>query len=38
MTDLQSELSVSQSAKLDTFVSRRRQLAQQYNDALADLP
>ena len=38
MTDLQAALGVSQSAKLDIFVSCRRQLEQQYNDALADLP
>ena len=38
MTNLQAALGVSQSAKLDIFGSHRRQLEQQYDDALADLP
>ena len=38
MTDLQAALGLSQMARLDTFVARRRELARVYDAALADLP
>lgn len=38
MTEMQAALGVSQLARLDEFVSRRHQLAAQYDDLLADLP
>lgn len=38
MTDIQAALGYSQMERLDTFVARRRQLAQRYDDLLADLP
>lgn len=38
MTDLQAALGSSQLLKLDRFVERRRQIAAQYRQALADLP
>jgi len=37
MTDLHAALGLSQLARLDVFVARRRQLATRYNDLLADL-
>ncbi len=38
MTDIQAALGYSQMDRLDTFVARRRQLAQRYDELLADLP
>lgn len=38
MTELQAALGVSQLQRLDHFVARRHELAQRYNEALADLP
>jgi UDP-4-amino-4,6-dideoxy-N-acetyl-beta-L-altrosamine transaminase len=38
MTDLQAALGLSQLARLDQFVARRRTLAQRYDRLLADLP
>lgn len=38
MTDIQAALGYSQMERLDTFVARRRQLAQWYDELLADLP
>lgn len=38
MTEMQAALGVSQMARLDEFVSRRHQLAAQYDDLLANLP
>lgn len=38
MTNLQAALGVSQMARLDTFIARRRQLVRQYHALLADLP
>lgn len=38
MTELQAALGVSQMERLDAFVARRHQLAQIYNEQLADLP
>ena len=38
MTDLHAALGLSQMARLDEFVARRRQLAARYNRLLADLP
>ncbi|WP_404418449.1 UDP-4-amino-4,6-dideoxy-N-acetyl-beta-L-altrosamine transaminase [Marinospirillum sp.] len=38
MTELQAALGLSQMQRLDEFVARRHQLAQVYNEQLADLP
>ncbi len=38
MTDIQAALGYSQMDRLDTFVTRRRELAQRYNELLVDLP
>ena len=38
MTDLQAALGVSQMRRLDDYVARRHQLAQRYDQLLADLP
>lgn len=38
MTDLQAALGVSQMDRLDSYVGRRRTLAERYNEQLADLP
>jgi len=38
MTDLHAALGLSQTARLDGFVARRRQLAARYQTLLADLP
>jgi dTDP-4-amino-4,6-dideoxygalactose transaminase len=38
MTDLQAALGASQMQRLDAFVSRRRQLVEQYNERLGNLP
>jgi UDP-4-amino-4,6-dideoxy-N-acetyl-beta-L-altrosamine transaminase len=38
MTELQAALGQSQLQRLDEYVHRRHQLAQRYNDLLADLP
>lgn len=38
LTDLQAALGASQMARLDAFLSRRRTLAAQYDELLADLP
>ncbi|MCD6475737.1 MAG: UDP-4-amino-4,6-dideoxy-N-acetyl-beta-L-altrosamine transaminase [Anaerolineaceae bacterium] len=38
MTDLQAALGVSQMKRLDEYIVRRHQLAQRYNQLLADLP
>ena len=38
MTELQAALGVSQMTRLEAFVARRHQLAQQYSERLADLP
>ena len=38
MTELQAALGLSQLDRLNSFVLRRRQLADQYNDQLKDLP
>lgn len=37
MTDLHAALGLSQLARLDAFIARRRQLAARYNDLLVDL-
>ena len=38
MTELQAALGLSQLERLDSFVARRRQIAEQYNEKLLDLP
>jgi len=38
MTNLQAALGVSQMARLDAFIARRRRLARQYHRLLVDLP
>lgn len=38
MTELQAALGVSQMQRLDAYVARRHELAQRYNQMLADLP
>ncbi|MDB6142479.1 MAG: flagellin modification protein FlmB [Pseudomonas sp.] len=38
MTDIHAALGLSQIARLDEFVAKRRQLATRYNELLADLP
>lgn len=38
MTDIQAALGWSQMERLENFVARRRQLAKQYDELLADLP
>jgi UDP-4-amino-4,6-dideoxy-N-acetyl-beta-L-altrosamine transaminase len=38
MTDMQAALGLSQMQRLDAFVQRRHELAQQYNELLAHLP
>lgn len=38
MTDIQAALGVSQMKRLEGYVIRRHQIAQRYNDLLADLP
>ncbi len=38
MTDLQAALGVSQMQRLDSFVTKRHDLAQRYNELLKDLP
>lgn len=38
MTDLQAALGMSQLARIDEFIRRRREIAQLYDSALADLP
>ncbi|MGP0014051.1 UDP-4-amino-4,6-dideoxy-N-acetyl-beta-L-altrosamine transaminase [Pseudomonas sp.] len=38
MTDLHAALGLSQTARLDSFVARRRELAARYDRLLADLP
>ncbi|MBI4685896.1 MAG: UDP-4-amino-4,6-dideoxy-N-acetyl-beta-L-altrosamine transaminase [Nitrospirae bacterium] len=38
MTDLQAALGLSQLDQMDAFITRRRQLAKQYNEALQNLP
>lgn len=38
MTELQAALGISQMRRLDSYVSRRHELAQRYNDLLGDLP
>lgn len=38
MTDIQAGLGISQLGKLDSFVSRRRELVKQYNDFFDDIP
>ncbi len=38
MTDLQAAVGIVQLQRLDEVVARRRQLAQRYRDALADMP
>lgn len=38
MTELQAALGVTQLARLDTFVAKRHEIAQKYNEILKDLP
>jgi dTDP-4-amino-4,6-dideoxygalactose transaminase len=38
MTDIQASLGIHQLKKLNGFISRRREIAQQYGEAFADLP
>lgn len=38
LTDIHCALGMSQLAKLDKFISRRRQIVARYNEAFADLP
>ena len=38
MTDLQAALGLSQLARLDAYVARRRELAQRYNEKLSEFP
>jgi len=38
LSDIQAALGISQLAKLDRFLARRREIAARYNDAFAELP
>ncbi|WP_018875696.1 UDP-4-amino-4,6-dideoxy-N-acetyl-beta-L-altrosamine transaminase [Thioalkalivibrio sp. ALE31] len=38
MTEMQAALGISQLARLDTYVARRNELAEEYNQMLAELP
>jgi UDP-4-amino-4,6-dideoxy-N-acetyl-beta-L-altrosamine transaminase len=38
LTDIQAALGLSQTKRLDEYVSRRRELVRDYNEALVDLP
>lgn len=38
LTDLQAALGISQLARLDSFIDRRRAIARRYDEALVDLP
>ena len=38
MTDMQAALGVSQMTRLNRYVERRHEIAQRYNELLADLP
>ena len=38
MTDLQAALGISQMARIDSFVARRRELARRYDEGLESLP
>jgi perosamine synthetase len=38
MTDIQAALGLSQMARLDNFIARRRQIVDRYNSAFSDLP
>jgi perosamine synthetase len=38
MTNLQAAVGVAQMARIDAFIARKREIARQYNAALADIP
>ncbi|MFY9988522.1 MAG: UDP-4-amino-4,6-dideoxy-N-acetyl-beta-L-altrosamine transaminase [Chthoniobacterales bacterium] len=38
LTDIQAALGLSQIKRIDSYVARRRELARQYDDSIADLP